>query len=323
MPILLTTFGLLLILALAGVSQVTNTKNATLLTATTFEQFDESRIALQKALKIQAKRLDGINRPNPDKDPFSPQAEDKLVEEATTPDHFREDLEEQPKDKRTRRTSYLHVHALFCQDDPNLVEGIGKATFLVLQAYLKELYQGQEFYEIAKQEYPDLEEVIIKKWIQQAQDLRKLSEKEGKLTKASELQILDLEDNHLTYTRYKMFSGTSPRKKPRKTSKTVYEGAGYYTLSECISMSKSNQILSLWLAPKPLLMALFQNKQIVNDVLAWRRDTYNEIVKDKKQSTIEAKSNDFKLRFASSIALPIDHQFIDFGVSYNRVALQS
>lgn len=61
-------------------------------------------------------------------------------------------------------------------------------------------------------------------------------------------------------------------------------------------------------------MALFQNEDVVQDVIKARQEIYYELRKDKNKSTQDAKANELKLRF-SSYLVGIDPNFIDFEVS--------
>lgn len=318
MPILLTTFGLLLVISLIAVSQVTNSKNTALLTGISLKQHHLIRDSIQDTLSTRTIIQDRTNRPKKTEDPFSAEAEDERVAEANTPDQEQMDIDDNPDPKKPRCTSFLHVDALFCEDDPDLVGGKAKTAFVLMKAYIKELYKDQEFYQQAKEEYPDLEEQMIRKWIQEAQELRRRSPKRGKLRTAEELLILDLEDPALMYVRYSMFVGKSRTKKQKNS------GDGYYSLSTCLSVKGSpKNVMSVWLAPRPLLMALFQNEEVVDQVLAWRSDTYHEITKDKSIETMKGKPGEFKSKFASYIDSSVQSEFIDWSVSHNRIALES
>lgn len=318
MPILLTTFGLLLLLTISAVSQLASSKNTSLLTIASAQASDDLQALFEQRIEQRAKMQRARLRPKEKKADaaFSQETEDAETFEATTSDHERP-LHEKPSNESQgsngRRTSFLHVGALFVEDDPNIVDGAGKAALILLQNYMRELYKDQPFYKEAKERYPDLEEIIIKKWIEETGELRTTQKEKGRLDKAKELSTLNLGDNQLMYVRYKMFTGANPRKKTKTDM-------GYYALSECISVKKSKQLLSLWLAPRALLSALFQNDEVVQELLSWRKETYAEIASRKSQELLETKSGECKSKFAASIPASIPKELIDFQVSNNRLA---
>jgi hypothetical protein len=195
---------------------------------------------------------------------------------------------------------------LFNDENPSVFEGKGKACYTILKNLLQELYTGQEFFEEAKESYPDLEEILIRKMVEKAAEKRS---EETPLETSRELAILDLEDQLQTYVRYKMMTGNKYRRK-----KATYAEPGYFPLIEYVSMKKHSHLMSLWLAPRPLLNALFQNEDVVEDIIKTRHEIYNDLRKDKNKSAVEAKGKDLKLRY-SSYLMGIDPQFIDFEVS--------
>jgi hypothetical protein len=61
-------------------------------------------------------------------------------------------------------------------------------------------------------------------------------------------------------------------------------------------------------------MALFQNEDVVEDLIQTRREIYNDLRKDKNKSALETKGKDLKLRYSSYLQ-GISPDFIDFEVS--------
>jgi hypothetical protein len=90
--------------------------------------------------------------------------------------------------------------------------------------------------------------------------------------------------------------------------------AGYFALTDLVTTDKrkGDTIMSLWLAPKPLLMALFQNEDIVQEVIEYRKELHYESKKENRPAG--DKENDFKLRFSPHIQI-IDAKYVDFKVS--------
>lgn len=299
MHILLTTYGLLVIFALFCLAQWRSAVDLSYIDAAARENF---AICRQEVLELVSDNAqDSYKSLRPADDENDEEADDE--EPIVKVDSLNEPPEE--PEKKGRRTSFLHIDALFLGEESNIFEGQGKASFTLLKALITELYSGQDFFERAKQEIPDLEERFILNLMEKVKDLQE----EETLSSAKELASLNLDDYLQSYVRYKMFTGNKFRKKKAKA-----EDPGYYPLIEFVSLRKNASILSLWLAPKPLLMALFQNEDVVKEVIAARHEIYNELKKDKNKSSVDTKESELKRRFSIYIR-GIDSQFIDFKVS--------
>jgi len=305
MHILLTTYGLLVIFALFCLAQWRSSVDLSYIDAAAQENFASCRKEVLDLVSDNSKATFRQLAPSDDDEEEDEETDEE--EPIVKPDSFHES-EDEPK-KQGRRTSFLHINILFSgEEEANIFEGQGKACFTLLKALITELYSGQVFFERAKQEIPDLEERFILNLMEKVKDLQE----EKSLSNAKELASLNLDDYLQSYIRYKMFTGNKYRKK-----KATHEEPGYYPLIEFVSMRKHSHLMSLWLAPKPLLMALFQNEDVVKDIILARREIYNELDKDKNKSAVKTKGDELKRRFSIYVR-GIDTQFIDFNVSRSR-----
>ena len=84
-----------------------------------------------------------------------------------------------------------------------------------------------------------------------------------------------------------------------------------------ISTTNRSQCANVYLAPRPVLLALFEQDEIVDDIMEYRNELYRTIRKDKAadRNTMEAE---FRQRFASNLPHEINPEFIDFHVSSTR-----
>ena len=86
------------------------------------------------------------------------------------------------------------------------------------------------------------------------------------------------------------------------------------------ALARKETCMSVYKAPREIILALFQDPAIVDEVLAYRADLHKKLTSKKATSSgeevsPETLSNDFKTRFESKIPSGIDAQFIDFTVT--------
>jgi hypothetical protein len=325
MHILLTTYGLLLIFALYCSAQWRSATDMAFMDIVTINTFARARNEALGMLNDRAKSLytkyapDEAQKPGSSKsiastvDSTKAADKDALIivdedEDDEAPLELQELSDEEPakKSKVEKCTPHLHIGELFTDDNLNITDGKGKACFTLLKNLMISMYGNENFYLEAKEEVPDFEDRFLINLYERTKD------REKKVTRVKALATIELDDELQNYVRYKIFNGNKSR-----YDKDSADEVGYYPLLQFTSITKRKTLLSLWLAPKPLLMALFQNPDVVQEVIEARRDIYNDLRKDKNQSAVTTKENELRLRFSSSIH-DIDTQFIDFKVSRTR-----
>lgn len=325
MHILLTTYGLLLIFALYCSAQWRSAIDMAYMDTVAIERFALFRQKALSKVNNQSRRLYDKYKPDEpakptskavtsqvnSKEPASDSAlltEDEEDEEEAPiePPDEPEDVTPKKKNSSPKCTPYLHIGDLFTGDNPSLTEDKSKAAFALLKNLMGEMYGGQDFYEEAKETSQDFEEQFLTNLFEKTKEDQ--INKQW-VSKVGHLGAVELDDQLHSYIRYKMFTGNKSR---------LIEGSendpGYFPLVEFTSMKKHKTLMSIWLAPKPLLMALFQNPEVVQELIEFRREIYSEIRKDKSASTKQAKEQELRLRFGPYIR-DIDTQYIDFQVS--------
>ncbi len=331
MHILLTTYGLLLIFALFCTAQWRSATDMAFMDAVAIERFTKSRNRSLAQVTNQARKLHEKHSPTPQKassKAISSQVdsttaadtnaliidENEDEEPALDPPDMPDDEKDKPDKKVKNRapkkcTSYLHVHDIFMGENPTITEGKGKSAFILLKNLIAALYSGQDFFEAAKDKIPDLEEQFVQSLYESAKDSQ--TEEQWLLT-FKNLDQLELDDKTQTDLRYKAFTGNK-----RRLDKESSEAPGYFPLYEFTSIKKNDAIMSLWTAPKPLLMALFQNEEVVQEVLETRKEIYNARRRKTLANSQPSDEPDLKLQFSSYIR-DIDPQHIDFQISGTR-----
>ncbi len=306
MHILLTTYGLLLIFALFSFAQWQNAETMAFTDAVAHAKFDaiqETSLGVLKDRAHQAYRDVVKNRNLKDNEP--------PPESHGTPDHLDDTPED--KDQNAKRSSLLNVSVLFCEDVP-LSEMRAKNCFQILSSLLTVLYQNEPFYQKAKQNDPNLEERFLQAAREAAQELRK---DDAKLYAASQLRELEIHDKELKKFRDRVLVGTKSRK--RESLKEQ----GYYPLIEFITINKNQHLTSIWLASRPLLLAIFNDEEVVNDICKTRSDMHNQLKAELKgggpevkQSALTLKKSELERCYKDLLSHNgIDPECIDFGVS--------
>lgn len=322
MHILLTTYGLLLIFALYCSAQWRSAVDMAFMDAVAIERFAEFReVSLaainndsynlykkhcaKKGPKATSKSVSSkVNSEVPAADTallIDDEDDEDPIESPDGPD------DDKPKRANEERcTYYLHIADLFTGENPNITDGKGKAGFTILKNLLTHMYEGQTFFEEAKEAVPDFEERFLVNLFERAKDEQQTDQW---IEEVADLASIELDDELQSYIRYKIFTGNKSL-----LVENSEDAAGYFPLIQVTSMKKRHYLMSLWLAPKALLMALFQNPDIVQEVLEARRDIYYELGKDK--SLKGAKEQELRLRFG--IHIHDVAQYINFKVSRTR-----
>lgn len=325
MHILLTTYGLLLIFALYCSAQWRSAIDMAFMDAVAIERFAFFRKSSLADVKVRSdaayKKLkpptETQNKAVSSKVDSTVQAsqnallkddEDDEEEEPIEPPD--EEEEEAPKKKPSaeRCTPHLHIGALFTGDNLSITEGPGLAAYTLLKNLMIAMYGDQKFYKEAKELRPDFEDEFLANLFQRTQE-----EQESKqwISEVSHLGSIELDDDLQSYMRYKMFTGNKSR-----FVAGSQDDPGYFPLIQFTSFKKRKTLMSLWLAPKPLLMALFNDPEIVQDVIDTRREMYNEIKNDTNESAKQTKTQELRLRFGAYIQDLAP--YIDFQVTKTR-----
>lgn len=204
------------------------------------------------------------------------------------------------------------------EEYPQLFE-LAKKLFAVL-------YKDQPFYQAMKQKRPDFEEALLKS-LKLAEELPK----DQKLTRAADLSNLNLQDSDLNEIFYKMLQPTSKSVKtdqqecPQKEGggeeeddaiepgkkEEKYSPADSYSLLDFITLQDAAKV-RVYLAPKPLLLALFDDPHTVNALIEMRCHLYNSLING--TITADQATKTFQTQFLSQ-SREFNEKVLDFTVS--------
>lgn len=307
MHILFTTYGLILVLALFSFAQW---KNAESLLFTDLVSTAKLQLLQEEVSKRISENAIPLYKPPKSEESLPDQSldEENAIRHADHPDDSEEDQK-----KKERLFSALNIAPLFWDENPSLHDGKGKACFELLKSLMTILYEDQEFFQHAKEMQPDIEDTFVLSLISGAKEYRKNHRQKISVPTFADF---DLGEEVFKEIRRKVIGGT----KSRREEATKIQG--YYCLDDFITMNKNPHIVSLWIAPRPILLAIFANEEAVNEVIAFRKDLHPEILKEKRSidgkkkenSTFQTQTTNFRNRFKEMIPTYLQG-YINFDVS--------
>lgn len=203
-------------------------------------------------------------------------------------------------------------------------------TRILLKNLINELYSDQPFFQEAVKERSQAVDELINEMIHAIDQLPK----NKKIKKATELSNLTLADKQLDLMLYKMLHGAPYKEivEERQLAKPQEEEAvetdqedveagseadefkspkGYFSLLDFVNLSPTLKI-RVYLAPREVLMAAFHDKNIVDDIIAQRKELYKQAVGDGDLAQLKSA---FQNQFEQRRAPEIDSATLDFSVS--------
>lgn len=291
MHLLATTFAFLLIFAMFAYTQFQNYKDHQLIDSTYSHHIEQKSIKMQTQLYHISMELFNELHPKGDK---------------------------QRKRGSDTRTSYLHIRSLFKEKGKTEAEESEKKKVAerLLTRLLTVLYKNQPFFEEAKQQEGHLEEGVIQDMMAQGTHLAK---KNG-LKYREDLATLELDNSLHQGVLYKILKGNTPQASQDSIEKgelpPLTSPENYYSLCDFIEIADTQRrtVMSVYLAPKELLEALFQNEETANDVLRKRMEVY-EAVKAQKNTNKAEQGEEFREYVKRRLPADINPDIIDLEIS--------
>jgi len=181
------------------------------------------------------------------------------------------------------------------------------------------LYGNQKFFIDMQERRPDFLSEIFAKLIA-ATDQYTKKEKLAS-NKVKEIATVNLEDPELNVAFGKMLKGlVIPKEKKAKKDQSVSEQTtpfrpkeGYLSLLDFITIQKNKLKIRVYLASSQLLMALYGNPEVVQQILETRYDLYRQYVNDVIAK--EAAEKEFQALFLNQRLDIVPSDMLDFGIS--------
>lgn len=205
------------------------------------------------------------------------------------------------------RTSKLHLHGFFKGSGP-LKDAQKKILFRLIEI----LYGNQPI--LLDGDNTGAVTALFEKVCKKGEEL----EAKIHLSKVEDLALISLRDDpmipnleHNAF--YHMLRGG--RGELLRGKRCKLEGLQYYVSLR----SHDSKLMSLYLAPKNLLLALFgpEKEDVVTELMSYRQEVWKEFQKEKGKNRT-ALEKDFQQKFEGLLPNGITAQMIDFGISSSR-----
>jgi hypothetical protein len=307
MGILPWSFGFLLIMTILSWALVGKMSEETLVTKSILTVVNNQATALTDALSLKSTSAYVAECENRGIK-LDDDGDEEEEEEGETPKR-----KLQPGKKHRRSTSRLHVLALFSNDEPDQ-----KTT----QEYLfrnlvKTLYGSVPLCTPQGDNDPYVQQIF--------EEVRAKALEIGPkfpMRKAQYLANIELTGPRKTANQFSLFLIL------RGGQGEVFPGAPckIHSLLDYISMNRRETCMSVYLAPAPILLALFGNVDLVTQICQRRQEICKKIRADQKEKTtlppgtkeediIDILSDEFKTQFQSYLPSDVDPKFVEFRVS--------
>ncbi|MCE5317383.1 MAG: hypothetical protein LLG04_08470 [Parachlamydia sp.] len=219
----------------------------------------------------------------------------------------------------------------YSQEYPQLV--------ILAKKLMAVLYKDQRFYKEMEQKRPDFTSQLLASLMiaeNQPQEQKMQQKTDQKMTRASDLANLNLQDQELNSAFYSMLQGTiTPREKgdllmsnlpcqipdqageeedeymePGKEEE-VKSPQGYYSLLDFITLQDAAKV-RVYLAARPLLLAIFDDPVVVQSLVETRCHLYTMVIKG--TMTADQASEALRTQFLSQ-SKGFDETILDFSVT--------
>lgn len=236
-----------------------------------------------------------------------------------------------PQDK-IKANSRLSFYLLLNSTERGANSAAYQQTRELAQKLITLLYHNEEFFKQIHDERPN----FVSEILDQIEHAAAALPNEIKITKATRLSKLQFQDKQLQYVFYLMLHGL-PKLEPKpadpsnnppqgddpaidqQTDQVIVEesqedhaAGGYVSLLDFITV-RSYIKLRVYLASKELLMAIYDNEDVVEEVIAKRSALYGEIRNDDKEKAIATL--EFQNAFQNQGTAPSFAAILDFSVS--------
>ncbi len=174
------------------------------------------------------------------------------------------------------------------------------------------LYADQKFFKEAEATHNNLIDDILNALISttDAYDEKK------KLKKIKEISTVELNNHTLNQVFNKMIKGSIQKPERVEDAESNPEGEeeekGYYPLVQFLTLDYGNYTIRVFLASPELLAVLF-DPGTVSDIIAVRKQLYNEVMKE--AMTTEEATKQFQAQFQNRRLQYLSPERLDFGVS--------
>lgn len=179
------------------------------------------------------------------------------------------------------------------------------------------LYSNQAFFQRLEQKRPGFVDEILDALIRVTEALPK--EKKLNPKKVGELATVDLGDPELNEIFTSMMRGSvEQQQSSEEAQKTFLPAHGYDSLLNFVTLERNKLTLRIFLAAPQLLMAIYGNARLVEDIIRKRSELRNALANELIERS--AADQEFSSQFAHQQLPNIPDNVLDFGTSTTRAS---
>jgi hypothetical protein len=212
---------------------------------------------------------------------------------------------ESQKDAAIGASRYLNLYSLFAEQGE---DNAYKSRRLLLVRLLEILYGNQPFYQEMAEKRPNFVQEMIDRMIEGAK------KREPPIKTSKTLTNLELNDKELQHIYVKMFLGNNEKKQNKCLG--IPTGSDYDSLSKYVRVQTKVQPIRVQLAPTDLLLAIFEEPDLVQKMLEDIKRLRNSVVSNKDKKT-EA-SIEFERLYKNRLPKDLDPSLFNFEISSSR-----
>lgn len=217
----------------------------------------------------------------------------------------KKEQDENEKEKNSA-TSKLSLHLFVNKEDREKYPQVYSQYLMLAKNLINILYGEAEFFKKAKEKDDGIVDTLLKEIGDQTAELPKKEQ----ISSICDLSRINFEDSNLQTLFYSMLSGGVEI--PKEEQGTVNVQRKYPPLGKYITL-ENKSVLRVYLASKELLLAIFEDPEVVEDIIQKRNELYLEV--DSKRMSAEEASSLFKNQFENRRINGLISDVLDFGVS--------
>ncbi len=228
---------------------------------------------------------------------------------------------EESRGKNGPINAVSHIDLSIFEFDPTPQnEAFQKAHEEVAKRLIELLYSDRNFFQEFEKDHPD---AVTELWNEIVGALRRQRQEGKNLGNAKYLANLRLEDPAYQDLLANMLKRTETSESLSLTCRGENNKPDYYpNLIDYLSATNSSpKPFRIWLAPPPLLLAIFQDPTVVDRIVDERRALYRQLdsaPKDERASVKNTLTTQFDYEFRRNIPPNMPEALINFEISLSR-----
>jgi hypothetical protein len=219
--------------------------------------------------------------------------------------------------KKTEADRYINLVFLYDKTQRESHKEWYDTAYALTRNMIFQLYRNKYFFQEMEEKNPGFVDQLLRTISDKAEQQTQL-----KIKKPKDLANLNLENEELQDILAKMLRGSENTVEIIRECQKIHdervvqalEQQGFPSLANYTMANKNLRPIRLYLAPAPLLMAIYEDERDVDAIMKYRTKLYKEVsVKDGKSN--DQASAEFKRLFQNKIPAKYDPTFFDYTVT--------